>query len=48
MNFDNKTNEVFENESNLVINHYSIYWINFIDMNDDGLDKLMIDKNVDE
>ena len=40
--------KLWKNESNLVINHYSIYWINFIDMNDDGLDKPMIDKNVDE
>ena len=43
MNFVNKTNEVFENESNLVSNHYSIDWIKFIDMNDDGIDELMIE-----
>ena len=43
MKFFNKTNEVFENESNLVTNHYSIDWIKFIDMDDDGIDELMIE-----
>ena len=43
MNFVNKTNVVFENESNLVSNHYSIDWIKFVDMNDDGVDELMIE-----
>jgi hypothetical protein len=38
-----KTNEVFQNESNLVTNHYDIDWIKFVDMNDDGIDELMIE-----
>ena len=42
-NFVNKTNEVFENESNLVTNHYDIDWIKFVDVNDDGVDELMIE-----
>lgn len=41
--FINKTNDVFENESNLVENHYDIDWIKFIDINNDGMRELMIE-----
>jgi len=43
MNFTNKSSEVFQDESNLVTNHYDIDWIKFIDMNDDGIEELMIE-----
>ena len=43
MNFVNKSNDVFENECNLVINHYDIDWIKFIDRDGDGKKELMIE-----
>jgi len=42
-NFVNKTKEVFQNECNLVPNHYDIDWIKFVDMNDDSVKELMIE-----
>lgn len=43
MNFVNKTNEVFENESNLAEGYYAIDFIKFIDMDDDGIKELMVE-----
>lgn len=43
MNFTNKTNEVFENESNLAEGYYAIDFIKFIDMDDDGIKELMVE-----
>lgn len=43
MNFINKSYDVFENETNLVSNHYDIDWIKFIDMDNDGTKELMIE-----
>ena len=42
-NFVNKSDEIFANESNLVLNHYDIDWIKFIDMDNDGIKELMIE-----
>jgi hypothetical protein len=42
-NFVNRTSDIFDNESNLVSNHYDIDWIKFIDMDGDGVDELMIE-----
>ena len=43
MNFINRSSDVFENESNLILNFGDPDWIKFVDMNRDGTKELMIE-----